>query len=185
LRFQFSCQTLAQRSRSFGRQSRAACYAKTIFYGCEAWRAIAHRSDINEIFVMLLRAGIDRRHDQSGLCKRSSNQMRGTKCRCYFICRSSFGWACLRSHRTKCGYPSKSRRYGRLDGDRKRKRLEPPQSIRHSDWPVCRSPYGDDLRKGNHLVYRLPTLTTARSNTPQAVIGRKRSVITNAMGRSF
>ena len=28
---------------------------------------------------MLLRAGIDRRHDQSGLCKRSSSQTRGKK----------------------------------------------------------------------------------------------------------
>ena len=49
-----------------------------------------------------------------------------------------------------------------IDDDRKRKRLEPPQGTRHSDWPACRSSYGADLRKGNHLVYRLPTLTTAR-----------------------
>jgi hypothetical protein len=37
--------------------------------------------------------------------------------------------------------------------------LEPQQGTRHPDWPACRSPHGADLRKGNHLVYRLPTLT--------------------------
>ena len=58
--------------------------------------------------------------------------------------------------------PSKSRRYGRLDDDRRQKRLEPPQGTRHSDWLARRSPYGDDLRKGNHVVYRLPTLTTIK-----------------------
>ena len=83
------------------------------------------------------------------------------KCRCYSICRSSFGWACLRSRRTKCGSPSKSRRYGKLDDDRKRKQFGPSQGTRHSDWPACRSSYGADLRKGNHLVYRLSTLIAA------------------------
>ena len=38
--------------------------------------------------------------------------------------------------------------------DRKRKRLEPPQGTRHSNWSACRRLYGADLRKGNHLVYR-------------------------------
>jgi hypothetical protein len=30
----------------------------------------AIRTGVDDIFVMLLRAGINRRHDQSGLCKR-------------------------------------------------------------------------------------------------------------------
>jgi hypothetical protein len=33
-------------------------------------RCIAHRTDVNDIFVMSERAEINRRHDQSGLCKR-------------------------------------------------------------------------------------------------------------------
>jgi hypothetical protein len=52
---------------------------------------------------------------------------------------------------------SKSLRYPRLDNDRTRYELELPQG---TDGPVCRSPYGADLWKGNHLVCRLPTLTT-------------------------
>jgi len=37
-------------------------------------------------------------------------RMRGAKCRCYSTYRSSFGWACPRSRRTKCGISSKWRR---------------------------------------------------------------------------
>jgi hypothetical protein len=65
--------------------------------------------------------------------------------------------------------PVKVNRYGRLDDDRLQLGLEPRQGTRLSDWPARRSPYGADLRKGNHLVYRLPTLTTATGNTTRAL----------------
>ena len=61
--------------------------------------------------------------------------VRCKKCHCYSICRSSFRRACARSRRAK---------------------RELPQG---TDGPVCRSPYGADLWKGNHLVCRLPTLS--------------------------
>lgn len=47
--------------------------------------------------------------------------------------------------------------YRRLDNDRTREGLERPQG---THGPACRSPNGADLRKGNRLVCRLPTLIT-------------------------
>jgi len=99
----------------------------------------------------------ENRAPQAGAQFFSANRTRSTKCRCNSITAHHWDGPVRGRAERNAALVEVIKAYRRLGNDKTREGLERPQG---TDGPACRSRNGADLRKGNHLVCRLPTLIT-------------------------